>query len=145
MVFANVTHGPDVPGLAAELLRIVATDEPVMPEPWVAHAVDENLLALTGLWYRGAQPVILHARSDGDIRLTVAHSGAVLADLRHAGDGWVVTTPGYYHGELLEVVRGADGVPTHLDLGSVVISREPYEPRHVISGGRDDHGWQLPR
>lgn len=144
VVFANTTHGPDIPGLAAELLRIVAVEEPVMPELWVAQAIDDDLLVLTGLWYRGAQPIILQLRSGGDMRLTVARSGEVMADLRREGDGWVVTTPGYYHGELLTVVRGSDGAPTHLDLGSVVISRQPYEPGHIVPGGRDDDGWQLP-
>lgn len=145
VVFANATHGPDIPGLAVELLRIIAADEPVMPEPWVAQdGIDDDLLALTGLWYRGAMPLIAHVRPGGGLRFTGAHSGEVVADLRREGLGWIVTTPGYYHGELLNVVRGSDGMPTHLDLGSVVIYRELYEPRHIVPGGRDDEGWQLP-
>lgn len=144
VVFANVTRGPDVPGLAADLLRIVATDEPAVPEPWVPQPVTADLLALTGLWYVGAQPVVLHVRAGDAITLTLAGSTEVMADLRRDGDRWVVTTPGYYNGEWLTVVRDGSGEPTHLDLGSVVITREPYEPADVVSGGRDDAGWQLP-
>lgn len=148
VVFANVTHGPDIPGLAAELLRIVAAAEPAIPEPWIPRAVGgaggDDLLALTGLWYRGAQPIIAHARPAGGLRLTAAQGDQVIAELRRAGDGWVVTTPGYYHGELLAVAKEGDGTSTHLSLGSVVLTREPYEPGHVVPGGRDDDGWQLP-
>ena len=142
VVFANVTEGPDVPALAAELLTVVAAAEPRILETWVSRAVPAETLALTGLWYRGAAPLVLHAGADGGIRFTDPRSGATEMDLRRDGERWVVTTPGYYRGELLTVLRGPDGQVTHLDLGSVVITRTPYEPGDVVSGARDDDGWQ---
>lgn len=144
VVLANVTYGPDVPGLAAALLEVVGTREPRIPEPWEPQPVDEDLLALTGLWYRGASAQILSVLPGRGLRLTPADQPGVHVDLAPRGEGWVVTTPGYYHGELLHLVRTPGGSPSHLDLGSVVITREPYQPAEAVSGGREDPGWQLP-
>jgi hypothetical protein len=40
------------------------------------------------------------------------------------------------------VGRGADGAVAHLDLGSFVLTREPYAPADVIPGDIDPIGWR---
>ena len=49
---------------------------------------------------------------------------------------------GYYAGETLRVVRRADGSIAHLDVGSFVFTREPYEPDSGVPGGVDKEGWR---
>jgi hypothetical protein len=48
----------------------------------------------------------------------------------------------YYRRETLRVLRGPDGVATHLDLGSFVFTRQPYDPAGPVPGGVDADGWQ---
>lgn len=45
-------------------------------------------------------------------------------------------------GETLRVVRRADGSVDHLDLGSFVFTREPYESGAAVPGGVDAEGWR---
>ena len=51
---------------------------------------------------------------------------------------------GYYAGERLRVGRDADGVVSHLDLTTFVLTREPYAPAPVVAGGVDARGWHRP-
>jgi hypothetical protein len=39
-------------------------------------------------------------------------------------------------------VRGADGTVDHLDLGSFVFTREPYEPEAPQAARPDPEGWR---
>lgn len=48
----------------------------------------------------------------------------------------------YYAGETLRVVRKEDGSVDHLDLGSFVFTREPYEAGAAVPGGVDAEGWR---
>lgn len=48
---------------------------------------------------------------------------------------------GYHTGEPLRVVRGPGGAPAHLDLGSFVFTRGPYDPAGPVPGGVDPAGW----
>jgi hypothetical protein len=50
-------------------------------------------------------------------------------------DGTWTGLEGYYAGETLRVVRRADGSAGHLDLGSFVFTREPYDPQEPVPGG----------
>jgi hypothetical protein len=49
---------------------------------------------------------------------------------------------GYYAGEKLSVVRDGSGAVSHLDLGSFVFTRQPYEPQAPVPGGVDPAGWR---
>jgi hypothetical protein len=49
---------------------------------------------------------------------------------------------GYYAGETLRVLRGPDGAVSHLDIGSFVLTREPYAPADVVPGDVDPAGWR---
>ena len=57
-------------------------------------------------------------------------------------DGSWVGRDGYYDGEILSVVRAADGAVSHLDIGSFVLTRGPYDPAGPVPGGVDGEGWR---
>ena len=40
------------------------------------------------------------------------------------------------------MVRRDDGSVSHLDLGSFVFTRAPYEPGEAVPGGVDKEGWR---
>ena len=44
-------------------------------------------------------------------------------------------TRGYHAGEELHVVRRDDGSVSHLDVGTFILTRQPYEPGAPIPGG----------
>ncbi|HEU5268266.1 MAG TPA: hypothetical protein VFU35_16270, partial [Jatrophihabitans sp.] len=64
------------------------------------------------------------------------------ARFRPADDGTWRGLNGDYRDETLRVVRAADGSVTHLDIGSFVFTREPYEPSAPIPGDVDPAGWR---
>jgi hypothetical protein len=43
-------------------------------------------------------------------------------------------------GETLRVVRDSAGAVSHLDIGSFVLTREPYPVDDPVPGGVDEHG-----
>jgi CubicO group peptidase (beta-lactamase class C family) len=139
VTFANATLPPAFVPVSSDLIRIVADNEPVVPAEWAPHAhVDAQALALTGIWYRGPVPFSLRLLGNGTIELVNLATPGPSVGLRPVGDNtWVVHTPGYYKGEQLQVVSGVDGETSHLDLGSVVFTRQPYPPGEVTPGGVD--------
>jgi D-alanyl-D-alanine carboxypeptidase len=143
VALANATSGPAVGTIAAELLGIVADREPRLPETWrPLPDADAELLALTGPWYWGAAPLALHLRADRHLELTALRGPSRESRFRPAADGTWTGLDGYYTGETLRVVRDASGAVTHLDLGSFVLTREPYAPAEVVPGGVDPAGWR---
>ena len=60
---------------------------------------------------------------------------------RPTGEDTWVGLERYFRGETLQVVRDADGTPSHLDIGTFVLTRRPYEPGDVTPGGLDEGGW----
>ncbi|MFG2195582.1 serine hydrolase domain-containing protein [Streptomyces sp. NPDC048639] len=147
IAMANSTSGPLVGGLASDLVRITAEHEPRIPAPWVPLPdVDHGLLELTGPWYWGPAPFLVRLTAGRGLEL-VPLSGAGRASRFRAeeGDTWT-GLDGYYAGETLRAVRGADGgdagAVTHLDLGSFVFTRRPYDPGAVVPGGVDPEGWR---
>ncbi|MFD7223191.1 serine hydrolase domain-containing protein [Streptomyces sp. NPDC059892] len=142
VVLANVTSGPYAGAVAAELIGIVADAEPRMPEPWrpLPEARPE-LLALTGPWYWGTQPYALKWSSDRGLELNLLRGGGRGSRFVARPDGDWRGLDGYYAGETLRVVRRPDGSVSHLDLGSFVFTRQPYEPGDAVPGGVDARGW----
>lgn len=59
--------------------------------------------------------------------------------LRPEGDGTWTAVDGYCAGETLRVERSAAGEVSHLDLGTFVFTREPYDPDAPVPGGT--RGW----
>ncbi|MFG2329831.1 serine hydrolase domain-containing protein [Streptomyces sp. NPDC048604] len=143
VALANATSGPMVGTVAADLVRIVAEAEPRIPEPWrPLPEVDQELLALTGPWYWGTYAYGLRLERDGGVTLEPLRGAGRRARFRALpGGGWVGLN-GYYAGETLRAVRRGDGSVSHLDLGSFVFTREPYEPGDAVPGGVDEEGWR---
>ncbi|MFE0328250.1 serine hydrolase domain-containing protein [Streptomyces sp. NPDC003753] len=143
VVLANCTSGPAVSSLAADLVGIVAEAEPRIPEPWRPLSdVDRSVLELVGQWYWGTQGFVLRLTADGGVSLEPLSGVGRRARLRPNEDGTWTGLDGYYAGEVLKAVRRADGSVSHLDLGSFVFTRQPYEQGAPVPGGVDPDGWK---
>ncbi|MGP3980710.1 serine hydrolase domain-containing protein [Streptomyces sp. KR80] len=142
VALANTTSGLMVGGFAADLVRIVAEREPGMPAPWQPMAeADPELLALTGPWYWGPAPFALRLAAGRALELVPLAGPGRASRFRPAADGTWTGLDGYYAGETLRVVRGDTGSVSHLDLGSFVFTREPYEASAPVPGGFALGGW----
>ncbi len=142
VAFANATSGPDLGAVVEDLVDIVASAEPRDPAPWVPSASAEpELLALTGPWYWGAAPYALKLVAERQLELVTLSARGRESRFRPEPDGAWTGLDGYYRGETLSVRRDASGAVTHLDLGSFVLTREPYAPTPVVPGGVDPAGW----
>ena len=145
IALANCTSGPAISAVATDLLEIVADREPRIPEPWRPSAgpLDQDLLALTGPWYWGANPFALRLTAERGLTLSPLSGTGRSSRFRAAADGTWVGLDGYYAGETLSVVRTEDGAVSHLDLGTFVFTRGPYAPAGPVPGGVDAAGWRL--
>ncbi|MER6026390.1 serine hydrolase domain-containing protein [Streptomyces sp. NPDC001851] len=143
VVLANCTSGPLLQAVAADLVRIVAEAEPRIPEPWrPLREVDPAVLELAGQWYWGTNAFGLRVTADGLLALGPLTGSGRRARFRSNGDGTWTGLEGYFAGELLRPVRRPDGAVSHLDLGSFVFTRQPYDPEAPIPGGVDPEGWR---
>ncbi|MFF4040763.1 serine hydrolase domain-containing protein [Streptomyces sp. NPDC001816] len=143
VVLANCTSGPLLGAVGADLVRIVAEAEPRIPEPWrPMREVDPDVLELAGQWYWGTHAFALRVMADGLLALAPLTGGGRRARFRSNGDGTWTGLEGYYAGELLRPVRRPDGSLIHLDLGSFVFTRQPYEVGAEVPGGVDPKGWR---
>ncbi|MEW2391275.1 serine hydrolase domain-containing protein [Streptomyces venezuelae] len=143
VALANCTSGPPVAALAIDLVKIVSEAEPRIPEPWrPLPEVDQKVLELAGPWYWGTQVLVLRLTADGGVELGPLSGWGRQARFRPNGDGTWTGLNGYYAGELLKAVRRPDGSVSHLDLGSFVFTRKPYDEGAPIPGGVDPQGWR---
>lgn len=143
VVLANCTSGPLLAGVAADLVGIVAEAEPRIPAPWrPLKTADPAVLELVGQWYWGTQAFALRLSGDGLVSLGPLSGNGRRSRFRSNGDGTWTGLEGYYAGELLKPVRRTDGSVSHLDLGSFVFTRQPYEDADAVPGGVDPEGWR---
>ncbi|MET7594989.1 MULTISPECIES: serine hydrolase domain-containing protein [unclassified Streptomyces] len=143
VVLANCTSGPLVSNLAAELVRVVAEAEPRIPAPWrPLPEVDRDVLELAGQWYWGTLAFALRLSADEGLSLGPLAGGGRRSRFRPNGDGTWTGLDGYYAGEPLRAVRRPDGSVSHLDLGSFVFTRQPYDESAQVPGGVDPEGWR---
>ncbi len=143
VVLANCTSGPLVSNVAVDLVRIVAEAEPRIPEPWrPLPEVDQAVLELAGQWYWGTHAFVLRLMAERGISLDPLSANGRGSRFRVNGDGTWTGLDGYFAGETLRVVRQPDGSVDHLDLGSFVFTRQPYEERASVPGGVDPEGWR---
>ncbi|WP_053913043.1 serine hydrolase [Streptomyces sp. TP-A0875] len=143
VVLANCTSGPLTAVVGADLVRIVTEAEPRIPEPWrPLPEVDPALLELAGPWYWGTSAFALRLLPDGGVALEPLRGQGRRSRFLAADDGTWTGTEGYYAGETLRAVRRADGTVSHLDLGSFVFTRRPYDEGAPVPGGVDPRGWQ---
>ncbi|WP_367322009.1 serine hydrolase domain-containing protein [Streptomyces sp. HUAS ZL42] len=143
VVLANCTSGPLVSVVAADLVRIVAEAEPPIPVPWrPLREVDQSVLELAGQWYWGTNAFALRLTSDGLVSLGPLSGNGRSSRFRANSDGTWTGLEGYFAGELLRAVRRPDGSVDHLDLGSFVFTRQPYDETASVPGGADPEGWR---
>jgi CubicO group peptidase (beta-lactamase class C family) len=143
IALANATSGPDVGVIAADLVRIVAEHEPRLPARWKPlPEVDQALLELTGPWYWGPRAYILRLLADRALELSPVGGRGRASRFRAERDGTWTGLDGYYLGETLRVIRGAGGAADHLDLGTFVFTRQPYDPGGPLAARPDPEGWQ---
>ncbi|MBX9360005.1 serine hydrolase [Streptomyces sp. WAC04114] len=143
IALANSTSGPLLFSVAADLVRIVADAEPRIPAPWKPLGeVDPSLLELTGQWYWGTHAFALRLTADGLVSLGPLTGAGRSSRFRPNGDGTWTGLEGYYAGELLKAVWRPDGTVSHLDLGSFVFTRQPYDEGAPVPGGVDPEGWR---
>ncbi|MER6975912.1 serine hydrolase domain-containing protein [Streptomyces carpinensis] len=143
VVLANCTSGVPLATVGADLVRIVADAEPRIPEPWrPLRKVDPSVLELAGQWYWGTSGFGLRLTADGLLSLEPLSGNGRRSRFRANGDGTWTGLEGYYAGELLRPVRRTDGSVDHLDLGSFVFTRQPYDERSSVPGGVDPEGWR---
>lgn len=143
VALANTTSGPLIGALAADLLGIVADHEPPVPPVWEPlPETDPALLALTGPWYWGPGALALRLGQDRSLELKPLGGPGRAARFRPGPGGTWTGTDGYYHGETLRVVHRPDGSVSHLDIGSFVLTREPYDAASPVPGGVDPGGWR---
>jgi CubicO group peptidase (beta-lactamase class C family) len=136
---ANATSGAVFTGV--ELLEILERYEPYVAPAWSAvDAVPSELLDAVGIWHWGTSPYLLRVRGVDVLELSaVSGLGRGSRFLRVDGD-WI-GTGNYWRGETLRVVRDADGSVSHLDLGTFVFTRTPYDPTAPIPGGVSPKPW----
>ncbi|MET9720180.1 serine hydrolase domain-containing protein [Streptomyces rochei] len=143
VVLANCTSGPLLAGVGADLVRIVAEAEPRIPAPWTPLTeADPSCLELTGQWYWGTHAFALRLTADQGVSLEPLSGAGRRSRFRANGDGTWTGLEGYYAGELLQAVRRPDGAVSHLDLGSFVFTRQPYDEGAPVPGGVDPQGWR---
>ncbi|MER7188629.1 serine hydrolase domain-containing protein [Streptomyces flaveolus] len=143
VVLTNCTSGPLTAGVGADLVRIVAEAEPRIPEPWRPFPdVDASVLELAGPWYWGTHAFALRLTPAGGVSLEPLSGQGRRSRFRTNGDGTWTGLEGYYAGELLRAVRRPDGTVSHLDLGSFVFTRRPYDEGACVPGGVDPEGWR---
>ncbi len=137
---ANATTGAVFSG--HELLEILERHEPHVPPPWEAvDQVPDELLDVVGVWHWGPSvPYVLRVHGTDELELSPV--GAAGRGSRFVNrDGRWIGTAGYWRGERLRVVRGADGSVSHLDLATFVFTRRPYDPSAPIPGGVSPSPW----
>ncbi len=138
----NTTAAFGIGQLSADLLSIVADHEPRIPVPWRPLSdVDPDVLALTGPWYWGPAAMALRLPADGLLELVGLSGAGSATKFRPNSDGTWIGLNGYFAGETLRPVRDEQGRLSHLDIGSFVFTREPYDPSAPIPGGVDPQGW----
>ncbi|WP_155057209.1 serine hydrolase domain-containing protein [Streptomyces blattellae] len=143
VVLANCTSGPLLGTVGPDLVRIVADAEPRIPEPWrPLPEVDRSALELTGQWYWGTHAFALRLTAAEGVSLEPLSGTGRRSRFRSNGDGTWTGLESYYAGELLRAVRRADGTVDHLDLGSFVFTRQPYDEAASVPGGVDPAGWR---
>jgi CubicO group peptidase (beta-lactamase class C family) len=139
-VMTNTTTGLG-PDLIIDLLDLLAAHDPRPAPTWRAGGIDPALLELAGVWYWGPTPLLLHVRA-GEIEIGPMTGPGRSSRFRPAEHGTWRGLDAYYAGERLRVVRRDDGTVDHLDLGSFVLTRAPYDPDSDVPGGVEPGGWR---
>lgn len=141
VVLSDATAGLR-PTLEHDLLDTLQSLEPAPSPPWrpAPGGIDPALLEITGTWYWGTKGFVLSLTRDGLLDVEALTLGRE-ATFRPTAEDRLLGLSGYYEGETLRVVRHANGAISHLDIGSFVLTRTPYDQAAEIPGGVDAAGW----
>jgi YD repeat-containing protein len=140
IVLCNSTTGFSG-SLGADLLAILADNEPYSPAEWLPGQVSEGLLGLLGSWYWGPAPFTLRLAGEMLVLRSEDGDGRQMRFRRDSSGNWT-GIDGYQAGEPLVPVAGPDGRVTALDIGSFIYTRTPYDPAAPVPGGLDERGWR---
>ena len=143
VALANATSGANPVGMVLDMIAIVAEREPNLPARWQPMPdFDPALLELTGLWYWGPRGYALRLLPDRSLALSYDAGRGRNSRFRAETDGTWTGLDGYYAGEKLRLVRGQDGTIDHIDVGTFVFTREPYQDDAPLAAQPDPSGWQ---
>jgi len=132
VVMTNATTGLDTERLATDLIARLQpmgyrrTEQEDEPDP------EDVLPDLVGEWFWGNTRCTLTAVIDG-LKITSGRDDD-WRFLRDREDGYIGLT-GYTAGERLIVHRRPDGTPSHLEVATFILTREPYDAAAPIPGG----------
>jgi CubicO group peptidase (beta-lactamase class C family) len=144
---SNSTASSSGPAFAADLLQILAENDPRPQPEWMPSGVALDELDLVGTWYWGPMAFLVSVGGGPEgpgtvLEFRAAGSGALAYRFgRGDGGGWT-GLDGYFAGEPLRPVRGSDGRVVALDLASHTYTRLPYDPAAPVPGGVDPGGWR---
>ncbi len=130
---ANATAGVDP--VVFGLLGDLRAAEPRIVEAWAPAPAAVPLESL-GVWCWGVSPVALRAVAGGQLHLGPLPGRGGRASRFEQRDGRWVGLDGYYAGETLRIAGD------HLDLGTFIFTRTPYDPAAPVPGGVDEAGWR---
>jgi CubicO group peptidase (beta-lactamase class C family) len=131
---ANATAGVDP--LVYGLINDLATAEPRIVDPWRPAPCPVPLDRL-GVWFWGPSPYVLRALGGELLHLgPLPGRGGRASRFSARDDGTWVGLDGYYAGETLRIAED------HLDLGTFIFTRTPYDPEAPVPGGVDEAGWR---
>jgi hypothetical protein len=134
VTLSNTTTGLDllIPGLLADLRAA----EPLVVEEWRPGPPPVPLEQL-GVWFWGPAPQLLRAVPGGLLHLgPLPGRGGRASRFVPGADGTWTGLDGYYAGETLRIAED------HLDLGTFIFTRAPYDPEAPVPGGVDERGWR---
>jgi len=123
ITLSNGTRG-ETPGLAYTLADVLSEYEPLLPGEWSPEPVVDGADELLGPWHWGNTPYTMVIR-DGSLVLDNENVGRRTRLERVDADTWQ-GLDNYFTGELLHVIRRADGSIAHLDLATYTLTRTPY-------------------
>ena len=125
VVLANATSGALTLTLATDLVEAVLDAEPSLAAAWVPEAPQPELAELLGLWWSEGSPITFYVR-DGQLWSRLSEDDP-LSETRYAAEGTdrFRAVEGRERGELLEVVRDADGSVDKLYFATYAVTRAP--------------------
>jgi hypothetical protein len=131
---ANTTSGLDT--VVFGLLEDLRKAEPRIVEPWTPSPSPVPLDSL-GIWFWGPGPHMLRSVGGGLLHLgPLPGRGGRSSRFARGDDGTWVGLDGYFAGEKLVIAED------HLDLGTFIFTRTPYDPAAPVPGDVDERGWR---
>jgi CubicO group peptidase (beta-lactamase class C family) len=125
VVFANATSGALTLTLATDLVEAVVDAEPSLQAAWVPEVEQPALGELLGLWWSEGSPLTFFVRG-GQLWSRLSDDDP-LSETRYAAEGSdrYRAVEGRERGEVLEVVRAADGSVDKLYFATYAVTRAP--------------------